>query len=68
MMRKLRPWQSTVEMTRDQLSSEICMLRSENTNLRRHLDRYRSMVTGMRGAITTVNAVLELTSETESEL
>jgi hypothetical protein len=43
--KQLRPWLSIVEMTPDQLVTEICMLRSDNTNPRRQLDRYRSIVT-----------------------
>jgi len=64
----LRHWLAIVEMTPDQLVTEMCMLRSGSTNPRRHLDRYRSIVTGMGGALATFNALFNSPKKTESKL
>jgi hypothetical protein len=63
----LRHWLSIVEMRPDHLVTGMCMLRSGSTNPRRHLDRYRSIVTGVGGALATFNALFNSPKKTESK-
>jgi hypothetical protein len=47
-------------MTREELSSEVITLRSENTGLRRHLYYYRDKCLATRSALVAANTVLNI--------
>lgn len=53
-----RDWLRLDEMDAESKDAHIVHLRSEVTNLRIQIDRYRSMVRGMRGSIHAISAIL----------
>lgn len=54
----VRKWRKVDEMTEDEVREEIIELRSEVSNLRRNLRRYRSIVSGIRGSVAALNALV----------
>ena len=53
-----RDWPSISEMTGPQMADEIMMLRAEVTQLRKLSAGQREIITGARGAVALLQAVL----------